>query len=995
MYGLTVVPLCIILLHCLICTMALPPSNRDLRRLFAGSEPTQRNRPSIGARTAFPARVKVVQGKEVFEYAKLFFDSPALEKAVQEENIRFPREFWKGFFRNIVKRQPSDAGNKMFKKAFRFYLHSLKRGAVTVTGEMGGMRRKQKRNYGGELNALKCPELGQLLYTFFIDCVQSLRCRVDGNFLMREALFLKQRFVELGHEPTELPQLGGGSWKSWFFRWRDRFDVHFMKAVKHLKISWKKVKTRVRVFLKNVFVLRFLWKKCFGDTPMRWISWDQMPAWFNNTALDGSYAPRGHTPTIREIACHSRQRFSLCTCVDSATKPDDTDPPPLGLLFKAAPFGVIWKELSGDPNTPKWMHVQTQEAGSYRSSDMVHLLRKTLKPAVQLWESAIVMLDWYAGHRTPEIAHLIAELGHVLLLHGGGTTPYEQVNDTHLHARMKRLMKTLEIAVFYGQLDDDAAVGVKKACLHSRKDLINLIKTVWEELNHAALSQRGYEQTGPKLALDGPILTKDVGADMLPVFRALCPHEDPEQLGTQIRDEAFALVESYWGKQVHDWTDHHLLIEQHEEHPEMEEGEEALPVQMADPHDDTDDENDNGDDNGDDDMDGNDEEENGDEGDVEEEDEDDSCDDDEDDEDLDNHDNLGDDPGFSPTSPAPEDGEEGDSADIGHPQNSGPSSASTDVITPGSASSSAGNAPTFDQATVRLKMLDDAISAGDDVLVHYLRAQMSNSRRNSKGKTTLYTTMAASLAAEKQVRDVGKRSALEEARKTDLMIIKEKRLLVGDERNATESKRQKMAEQAADDTKRREMAKALGDEKKKSVWSQTVFPAEHAARMSAFIKDLTPEALSQHQAVIRNLHTRAQFDRWVAIPKLWETDTLVVHNFGTLPNLHNKFPASARRIVRCSPQLVAFIEHHTEYKKTHAGPQPEAALHHLLRACFIHSHLLFAGPWTAYNLLCQSDLVIDHAFIRAVLCASKWLGPKILPVGYIRAWPPPYPEEQL
>ena len=56
-------------------------------------------------------------------------------------------------------------------------------------------------------------------------------------------------------------------------------------------------------------------------------------------------------------------------------------------------------------------------------------------------DSAVVCFDWYAGHRTPEIAKLLAESGHVLLMHGGGTTAYEQVNDTHLHAQLEHMMK--------------------------------------------------------------------------------------------------------------------------------------------------------------------------------------------------------------------------------------------------------------------------------------------------------------------------------------------------------------------------------------------------------------------------------------------------------------------------------------------------------------------------------------------------------------------------
>ena len=75
----------------------------------------------------------------------------------------------------------------------------------------------------------------------------------------------------------------------------------------------------------------------------------------------------------------------------------------------------------------------------------------------------------------------------------------------------------------------------------------HLVKTAWAKLDHRAISQRGYEQTGPKLPLEGPIMAEDVGDDLLPVFRAIDPHEDEDQLGTSIREEAKAMVDFYWG----------------------------------------------------------------------------------------------------------------------------------------------------------------------------------------------------------------------------------------------------------------------------------------------------------------------------------------------------------------------------------------------------------------------------------------------------------------
>ena len=174
--------------------MLQPLSESNVKKLFAGS--TSSSEKPVGTRSAHPQHIRIQQGKEVFEYVKLRFDPSILEKAVVEGDLRLPYNFWEGFYRNVLNRVWSRAGQKKYKHALQLYLRALNLGATTVTGTMGGLQRKQKREFGGEQNALKCPELGELLYVFFIDCVQSLRCRVDGNFMMRHALFLKQRFLE-------------------------------------------------------------------------------------------------------------------------------------------------------------------------------------------------------------------------------------------------------------------------------------------------------------------------------------------------------------------------------------------------------------------------------------------------------------------------------------------------------------------------------------------------------------------------------------------------------------------------------------------------------------------------------------------------------------------------------------------------------------------------------------------------------------------------------
>ena len=35
-------------------------------------------------------------------------------------------------------------------------------------------------------------------------------------------------------------------------------------------------------------------------------------------------------------------------------------------------------------------------------------------------ERIVVILDWYSGHRTPDVEDVVRRKGHVLLFHGGG-----------------------------------------------------------------------------------------------------------------------------------------------------------------------------------------------------------------------------------------------------------------------------------------------------------------------------------------------------------------------------------------------------------------------------------------------------------------------------------------------------------------------------------------------------------------------------------------------
>ena len=165
--------------------------------------------------------------------------------------------------------------------------------------------------------------------------------------------------------------------------------------------------------------------------------------------------------------------------------------------------------------------------------------------------------------------------------------------------------------------------------------------------------------------------------------------------------------------------------------------------------------------------------------------------------------------------------------------------------------------------------------------------------------------------------------------------------------------------------------------------------------MSAAILAMNQEAISHAHDRINALQSQHRFRRWITLSDPWQPDLQLLQNFGSLPDLDGGIGKASRRQVRCSPQLAAFIRGHTGYVQPLAGPDPEGALRYLFRRCFFRADCMFKDSCSPYQFLCRSQMIIDMAFVRAVLTASQWLGPHGMPIGYIESWPPPAPAAGL
>jgi hypothetical protein len=131
---------------------------------------------------------------------------------------------------------------------------------------LDGAPPKAKRNAGSSKNASKDSGIGHALLQYYIDEVQSLKSRADSNMLIDKARQLRFALIQAGWLEKDLPILDKRAGISWFSRWRHEHHYAVKAAGLQLKVSWRKVLRRVRVFLTNIFRLRILFELCHPGT---------------------------------------------------------------------------------------------------------------------------------------------------------------------------------------------------------------------------------------------------------------------------------------------------------------------------------------------------------------------------------------------------------------------------------------------------------------------------------------------------------------------------------------------------------------------------------------------------------------------------------------------------------------------------------------------------------------------------------------------------------
>ena len=86
---------------------------------------------------------------------------------------------------------------------------------------------------------------------------------------------------------------------------------------------------------------------------------------------------------------------------------------------------------------------------------------------------------------------MIRRRGHVLISHGGGCAPYTQVNDTHLHATLAKMLIELENEWALKELERFKHMGASRTPQLSREGIISLLQAAWASADHGRVAKRG------------------------------------------------------------------------------------------------------------------------------------------------------------------------------------------------------------------------------------------------------------------------------------------------------------------------------------------------------------------------------------------------------------------------------------------------------------------------------------------------------------------------
>ena len=244
---------------------------------FFTEAPSQKTKPAAHGTTRQvrnqPATLddQLTLGERVYHFLE---DSYGLEYAAEYATVKYPRSkgsisaydrreddlprgFLRDFVEDILGLIYSDCYRTRCRRALHAYLDRVgPQPTMTRIAARGERKGTSCRSSGGAYNALKGGGgLWFALLQWFVDELQGCKLRIDSSILLEKARAMRQFLIdEHGLPASDLPLLEpDNTGYHWLHRWRKHYNISKRYHWNKLKVSWAKIKGRVRTFLTNIF----------------------------------------------------------------------------------------------------------------------------------------------------------------------------------------------------------------------------------------------------------------------------------------------------------------------------------------------------------------------------------------------------------------------------------------------------------------------------------------------------------------------------------------------------------------------------------------------------------------------------------------------------------------------------------------------------------------------------------------------------------------------
>ena len=286
--------------------------------------------------------------------------------------------------------------------------------------------KKRYRQSGGGRKVV-APSVREALYDWFIDIRGSLKARLPRSLFKAQAKFFYDHWLEQqSDEIKNQPELVFSN--KWIKGWMTEYNVSLRKPNKRYQIKQDDRKERISEYIKNIWRVRKFFIDNFGvDPPI--INGDQMPLHRNESSTQKTLNVKGMETYVKENYSLSRERITAFTQISSdpsvVVKPE--------FVFKG-------KGTRTKINPPKGINYHWAPKGSYRLEQMLATISNLPNRYNMFTQKnfCIYVLDDYSVHIMPEVKEALYKRGYIYVGIGGGVTGDIQINDTDMHAPLKR-----------------------------------------------------------------------------------------------------------------------------------------------------------------------------------------------------------------------------------------------------------------------------------------------------------------------------------------------------------------------------------------------------------------------------------------------------------------------------------------------------------------------------------------------------------------------------